>query len=208
MSLNSNAVQPTITPQQQDIGLPAALPPGTPDVANPSEPEQSGPVLLNRAATNSSTEMVGELNQSSISIDNNSAPEKSDRSSSASSGAASATTDDELTTLITAACSGDAESQYQLGERYFGIGGIEVNKEIAFMGYDRACRAGACFPEISFIPIEFCDLFQTECVWLDEDRALIFSESHNQTRQVSSFYSFSVDGHFFARSWSYSLRNL
>jgi hypothetical protein len=66
--------------------------------------------------------MVGELNQSSISIDNHSAPEKNDRSSSASSG--------------------DAESQYQLGEHYFGIGGVEENKELAFMWYHRAAEQG------------------------------------------------------------------
>ena len=37
MSLNSSAAQPPLSPQQQDTGLPAALPPDTPDVANPSE---------------------------------------------------------------------------------------------------------------------------------------------------------------------------
>ena len=45
MSLNSSAAQPPLSPQQQDTGLPAALPPDTPDVANPSEPEQTEPVL-------------------------------------------------------------------------------------------------------------------------------------------------------------------
>ena len=66
MSLNSSAAQPPLSPQQQDTGLPAALPPDTPDVANPSELEQTEPVLANRSATNSSAELADELNQPPI----------------------------------------------------------------------------------------------------------------------------------------------
>ena len=103
MSLNANLAPPTLSPQQQDTGLPDALTPSTPDVANPYEPEQSGPVLLNRAAINSSVEIADEVNQPPISIAEHSAPEKSNRSSSASSADTTASAGDELTALIKAA---------------------------------------------------------------------------------------------------------
>ena len=114
MSLNSSAAQPPLSPQQQDTGLPAALPPDTPDVANPSEPEQTEPVLANRSANNSSAELAVELNQPPTLIAEHSAPEKSDRSSSASLEAESAITDDEITSLKKAAEQGNAEAQYKL----------------------------------------------------------------------------------------------
>ena len=113
MSLNSSAAQPPLSPQQ-DTGLPAALPPDTPDVANPSEPEQTEPVLANRSANNSSAELAVELNQPPTLIAEHSAPEKSDRSSSASLEAESAITDDEITSLKKAAEQGNAEAQYKL----------------------------------------------------------------------------------------------
>jgi len=54
MSMNSSAVQLPVIPQQpQDTGLHPALQPGTPDVADLSEPGNTEPVLNNRAATNS-----------------------------------------------------------------------------------------------------------------------------------------------------------
>jgi len=90
MSMNSSAVQLPVIPQQpQDTGLHPALQPGTPDVADLSEPGNTEPVLNNRAATNSSTLVTEDVNQLPISIDNHTAPEKSDRSSSASSEAVS-----------------------------------------------------------------------------------------------------------------------
>ena len=53
MSMNSSAVQlPVIPQQQQDTGLHPALPPGTLDVANPSESRNAEPALANHAATN------------------------------------------------------------------------------------------------------------------------------------------------------------
>ena len=107
MSLNSSAAQPPLSPQQQDTGLPAALPPNTPDVANPSEPEQTEPVLANRSATNSSAELADELNQPPTPIVEHSAPEKSDRSTSAISEATSTTVDDEITALIKVAHQGN-----------------------------------------------------------------------------------------------------
>ena len=114
MSLNSSAAQPPLSPQRQDTGLPAALPPDTPDVANPYEPEQTEPVLANRSANNSSAELAVELNQPPTLIAEHSAPEKSDRSSSASLEAESAITDDEITSLKKAAEQGNAEAQYKL----------------------------------------------------------------------------------------------
>lgn len=137
MSQSSSSVQPPITPQQQDTPLPAAIPPGTPDVANPSEP-----TLANRASTNSSVEIEDEVNQPLNPITEHSAPEKSDRSSSASSEAESATTDDDITALKKAASSGDAESQFKLAGRYNNGDDIEENQEEAFVWYHKAAKQG------------------------------------------------------------------
>ena len=64
MSMNSSAVQLPVIPQQpQDTGLHPALQPGTPDVADLSEPGNTEPVLNNRAATNSSTLVTEDVNQ-------------------------------------------------------------------------------------------------------------------------------------------------
>jgi TPR repeat protein len=142
MSLNSSAAQLTIIPQQQDSGLPAALPPNTPDVANPSEPEQTEPVLANRSANNSSAELAVELNQPPTLIAEHSAPEKSDCSTSISSAAKSATTGDELTALYEAAWSGDAESQFRLGEYYYRGQDLEINKKRAFIWFQEAAEKG------------------------------------------------------------------
>ena len=140
MSLNSSAAQLTITPQQQDSGLPAALPPNTPDVANPSEPEQTEPVLANRSATNSSAELANELDQPPKPIAEHSAPEKSDRSTSASSAGLPASKDDVLTMLKEAALSGDAEAQFKLGVRYDAGEDVEMNKDIAFEWFQKAAE--------------------------------------------------------------------
>jgi uncharacterized protein len=137
MSLNANQLTPPLSPQQQDTGLPAAIPPGTPDVANPSEP-----TLSNRAAINSSVEIEDEINELPIPIAEHSAPEKSDRSSSSSLEDASAIADNEFTALLKAAEQGDAESQYQLGDRYFNVEGVEATKELAFKWYYRAAAQG------------------------------------------------------------------
>jgi TPR repeat protein len=137
MSLNANQVTPPLSPQQQDSPLPAALPPDTPGVENPS-----GPTLSNRAAINSSVEIVDVVNQLPTPIVEHSAPEKSDRSRRASSEAESANADDEFTALLKAAEQGDAESQYQLGDRYFNVDGVEATKELAFKWYGRAAAQG------------------------------------------------------------------
>ena len=130
MSLNSSAAQPPLSPQQQDTGLPAALPPNTPDVANPSEPEQTEPVLANRSANNSSAELAVELNQPPTLIAEHSAPEKSDRSSSASLEAESAITDDEITSLKKAAERGNAEAHFKLALRYLYGNGVQCDESI------------------------------------------------------------------------------
>ena len=97
MSLNSSPVQtPIPTQQQQDTGLPVVLTPGTPDVANPSEPEKSEPALANRSSTNSSVLVSNELNHPSTPIVEHSAPEKSDRSTFASYEAAPPTADETI----------------------------------------------------------------------------------------------------------------
>lgn len=137
MSLNANQVTPPLLPQQHDSALPAVPPSGTPDVANPSEP-----TLSNRAAINSSVEIVDVVNQPLNPITEHSAPEKSDRSSSASSEAESATTDDDITALKKAASSGDAESQFKLAGRYNNGDDIEENQEEAFVWYHKAAKQG------------------------------------------------------------------
>ena len=143
MSMNSSAVQLPVIPQQpQDTGLHPALQPGTPDVADLSEPGNTEPVLNNRAATNSSTLVTEDVNQLPISIDNHTAPEKSDRSSSASSEAVSANADDEITAMKKAALSGDAEAQCDLGLSYDSGDGVKEKKEKAFKWYCRAAEQG------------------------------------------------------------------
>ena len=142
MSMNADRVPLPLSPQLQDSALPAELPPDTPDVANPSQPEQSGPVLLNRAATHSSTLATDELNQPSTPIVEHSAPEKSDRSSSASSATTIATKDDEITSLKKAAEQGDAQAQFKLGMRYYNGKGVEVNNEKAFLWVHKAAELG------------------------------------------------------------------
>ena len=142
MSLNSSAAQPPLSPQQQDTGLPAALPPNTPDVANPSEPEQTEPVLANRSATNSSAELADELNQPPTPIVEHSAPEKSDRSSSASLEAESAITDDEITSLKKAAEQGNAEAHFKFVLRYFYGNGVQCDESIAFTWLQKAAELG------------------------------------------------------------------
>ena len=137
MSLNANLVSPPLSPQQQDSALPAALPPSTPDVANPSEP-----TLSNRAAINSSVENIDEINQPLNPITEHSAPEKSDRSRRASSEAASANADDEIAAMKKAALSGDAEAQCELGASYDKGDGVKENKEKAFKWYCRAAEQG------------------------------------------------------------------
>ena len=137
MSLNANLVSPPLSPQQQDSPLPAALPPSTPDVANPSEP-----TLSNRAAINSSVENIDEINQPLNPITEHSAPEKSDRSTSASLVATIATSDDEISSLKKAAEQGDAVAQYKLGVRYDKGDGVEKNKEEAFARFHKAAELG------------------------------------------------------------------
>ena len=137
MSLNANLVSPPLSPQQQDSALPAALPPSTPDVANPSEP-----TLSNRAAINSSVEIEDEVNQPLNPITEHSAPEKSDRSSSASSVPTSATENDEITALIRAAQQGNAESQYDLGYHYYFGRHIAKDKEKAVEYFHKAAAQG------------------------------------------------------------------
>ena len=119
MSLNANLVSPPLSPQQQDTDLPAAFVPGAPDVANPSEPKESGPRLLNRAATNSSVGFIYEVNQPSTPIAEHSALEKSPRSTDAILAALPNTTDDPLESLKQSALSGNANAQYKLGYLYF-----------------------------------------------------------------------------------------
>ncbi len=137
MSLNSSAAQPPLSPQQQDTGLPVTPTPVTSAVANPSEP-----VLATRSATNASAELAVELNQPPTPIAQNSAPKKSDRSTSTSSAAKSATTGDELTALYEAAWSGDAESQFRLGEYYYRGQDLEINKKRAFIWFQEAAEKG------------------------------------------------------------------
>ena len=137
MSLNSNAVQPPITPQLQDTGLPAALPPSRSDVANPSEP-----TLSNRAAINSSVEIVDEVNQLPTAIAEHSAPEKSPRSTNAILAALPNTTDDSLENLKQAALSGDKEAQFNVGKMYYKGEVVEVNKEKAFDWFHKAAVQG------------------------------------------------------------------
>ena len=128
----SNDQLPALTQLPQSES-PAAIAPDT-----PAEQIQSNPVVNNRVAANSPMELVAVVTQAPIPIDQHSAPEKSNRSSSASSEAESATTDDEIKALVKAACSGDVESQFQLGECYFNGTGVAVNKEEAFMWFDKA----------------------------------------------------------------------
>ena len=137
MSLNSSAAQPPLSLQQQDTGLPVTPTPVTSAVANPSEP-----VLATRSATNASAELAVELNQPPTPIAQNSAPKKSDRSTSTSSAAKSATTGDELTALYEAAWSGDAESQFRLGEYYYRGQDLEINKKRAFIWFQEAAEKG------------------------------------------------------------------
>jgi TPR repeat protein len=141
MSLNANLVPPPPSPQQQDTGLHPSLPPATPDAANASEPDQSQPVLNNRAATNSS-ERVDEINQPSTPIVEHSAPEKSDRSTSAGSEEIAATSDDEVTALINAASSGDAESQFNLAFNYYFGRSVAKDKGKAFEYFHKAAVQG------------------------------------------------------------------
>lgn len=143
MSMNSSAVQlPVIPQQQQDTGLHPALPPGTPDESDLSEPRHTEPELSNHAATNASTLAGYEISQPSTPIAEHSAPEKSDRSSSASSEAVSANADDEITAMKKAALSGDAEAQCELGASYDRGDGVKENKEKAFKWYCRAAEQG------------------------------------------------------------------
>ena len=102
----SNNQLPALT-QAPQSELPTAIPLDT-----PVEQIQFNPVVNNRAATNSPMELVGEVNQTPISITQYSAPEKSNRSSSASSAGTSATTNDEITAPTKAAEQGDAEAQF------------------------------------------------------------------------------------------------
>lgn len=102
----------------------------------------SEPTLSNRTAINSSVEIEDEINELPIPIAEHSAPEKSDRSSSASLEDVSAIADDEFTALLKVAEQGDAESQYQPGDRYFNVVGVEATKELAFKWYDRAAAQG------------------------------------------------------------------
>ena len=138
MSLNSNAAQPVLPHQlPHDTNVFTVHPPSTPDVANPSEP-----ALANRAATNSSTEMVNEVNQPSTLIVEHSAPEKSNRSSSASSEAESVNTDDEIKALIKAAERGGAKAQFKLGVCYDKGDGLDKNKEKALEWFHKAAERG------------------------------------------------------------------
>ena len=132
MSLTSSAVQPP---------LPNQLPPDTPDVANPSRPEQE-PLLSNRTATNSSALATDELNKLPTPIVEHSAPEKSDRSSSTSSAATIVTKDDEITSLKKVAEQSDPEAQFKLGVRYDDGNGVKESKEEAFNWYHKAAEQG------------------------------------------------------------------
>jgi hypothetical protein len=96
-------------------------------------------------------ELVGEVNQTPIQPSEHSAPEKSNRSSSASSADTLATTNDEIKALVKAACSGDVESQFQLGECYFNGTGVVVNKEEAFMWFSNAAN---CNHEAAYLKLE------------------------------------------------------
>ena len=142
MSLNSSAVQPPITTQQQDTDLPAALVPGAAAAVNQSKPEHIEPVLLNPAKNNSSVQVVDELNRPSTPIVEHSAPEKSPRSTNAILAALPNTTDDSLENLKQAALSGDKEAQFNLGEMYDKGEGVEVDKVKAFEWYQKAAVQG------------------------------------------------------------------
>ncbi len=143
MSLNSSPVQtPIPTQQQQDTGLPVVITPGTPDVANPSEPEKSEPALVNRVATNSSVLVSNELNQPSTPILEHSAPEKSDRSTFASYEAAPPTADETITALIKAAHQGNTEAHFKLAMRYAYGDNVQRDESMAFTWLQKAAELG------------------------------------------------------------------
>ena len=143
MSLNSNAVQPPITPPLQESALPTLLAPGASAVANQSEP-----VLLNPAKNNSSVQVVDELNRSFTPLVEHSAPEKSPRSTNAILAALPNTTDDSLENLKKAALSGDKEAQFNVGAMYYKGRGVEVDKVKAFEWCHKAAVQG--HPEAQF----------------------------------------------------------
>ena len=106
------------------------------------EETQSEPVLSNHTSADPSMLMDAEFNELSISTGEHTAPEKSARSTSTSSAAASAMIGGELTALKEAAFSGDAESQFRLGDYYYRRQDLEENKEQAFMWYHNAASQG------------------------------------------------------------------
>jgi TPR repeat protein len=142
MSLNSSAVQPPITTQQQDTNLHAVFVPGAAAAVNQSKPEHIEPVLLNPAKNNSSVQVVDELNRPSTPIVEHSAPEKSPRSTNAILAALPNTTDDSLENLKQAALSGDKKAQFNLGEMYDKGEGVEVDKVKAFEWFQKAAAQG------------------------------------------------------------------
>jgi len=182
MSLNSSAVQPPISPhQQQDAGLPTELSPGTTDVVNPSEP-----VLLNRTTTNSSTELAEEINQPTTPLAEHSAPEKSDRSCTTNSSVLPATKDDPLETVKQAALSGNAEAQFKLGVLYHkGHPGVEKNKAEAFQWYQKAAEQGYSDAQFTLAKM----YFEGDDVEFDSSKAFEwFHKAADQDHSKAQYY--------------------